>query len=497
MNLNKRLVISNALVVIIPIVVTIMATFIIYFISSITYNNKVNYNNFKELLLIRTELFGVSNSIPKQEPENIEKPEFQRYLLQRLSNINGEIIIVKNRNLIFSSKEISKIDLEKCFEITKSQNIHATGVNKALKLGGISYIIESSTLKFQDGSTGEIMLLAPIGKELFVIESLLIVILIVFILSFAGTNAYVSYRFSRRILRPVSNLKKAAAEITNGNLNYEIIEDGDAEIKELCRDFETMRIQLKDSIKMKMKYDDNRKMLVSSISHDLKTPITSIKGYVEGILDGVANNPEKIDRYLRTIYSKAEIVDSMIDDLLLYSKLDLNQLPFNFEKTNILEYFKDCVYESVHELNRYNIEISLENHLTSSKYVMLDRERMKRVIMNIIDNSRKYINKENGQITILLRESNQSIITELKDNGAGINKDDLNKIFDRFYRADSARTSIKGTGLGLAIARQIVEGHNGRIWAVSEENKGTSIIISLAKLDDKGMGNYYEKDFNS
>ncbi|WML34780.1 HAMP domain-containing sensor histidine kinase [Clostridium sp. OS1-26] len=243
-----------------------------------------------------------------------------------------------------------------------------------------------------------------------------------------------------------------------------------------------MRIQLKDSIRMKMKYDDNRKMLVSSISHDLKTPITSIKGYVEGILDGVANTPEKTEKYLKTIYSKAEQIDIMIDDLLLYSKLDLNQMPFNYEKTDIAKYFDYCIEESAPDLQKSDIKIYLKNDLKQSTHFIIDRERMRRVILNIIDNSRKYMNKENGQIAIMLRETNSSIIIEIKDNGSGINKNDINKIFDRFYRADLARSGTKGSGLGLAIAKQIVEGHKGKIWAVSCENYGTSIIISLAKI---------------
>jgi signal transduction histidine kinase len=105
-----------------------------------------------------------------------------------------------------------------------------------------------------------------------------------------------------------------------------------------------------------------------------------------------------------------------------------------------------------------------------------------RVILNIIDNSRKYMNKKSGRISIILRETKTSIIIEIKDNGSGIGKDDINKIFNRFYRADSARSNARGSGLGLAIAKQIVEGHNGNIWANSNINEGTSIIISLAKL---------------
>ena len=180
-----------------------------------------------------------------------------------------------------------------------------------------------------------------------------------------------SYLLSKRIIKPLSLLKTAVGDISKGDLSVEIIEVGDQEIKDLCADFEKMRIQLKDSIRMKKKYDDNRTMLVSSISHDLKTPITSIKGYVKGILDGVANTPEKVERYLKTIYSKAEQMDVMIDDLLLYSKLDLSQLPFNFEKTDIIDYFNYCIHESTLELEKSNIKICLKNDLKDQNTLKL------------------------------------------------------------------------------------------------------------------------------
>ena len=336
-----------------------------------------------------------------------------------------------------------------------------------------------------------------IGYDSNLFKIFIITIISTFIFSFIIANIIISYLFSKRILTPIARLKKATSEISHGDLNFEIVEDGDSEIKDLCSDFEKMRIQLKNSIYMKMKYDDNRKMLVSSISHDLKTPITSIKGYVEGILDGVANTPEKLQHYLRTIYSKSQQIDKMIDDLLLYSKLDLNQIPFNFEKTDIASYFTDCTQECSFELNKSNINISLKNNLNQSRYVMIDRERFMRVILNIIDNSKKYMgDAKNRSILIDLRENNASIIIEIRDMGCGIDKNHIDKIFDRFYRTDSARTETKGSGLGLAIAKQIVEGHKGKIWAVSEEGSGTSIIISLPKLHERQII-YDEKDFNN
>jgi signal transduction histidine kinase len=477
MNLKRRLIISNSLTIIIPFIITTLVGLILFLLSSKFFDKKLNYNNFMEFTKIKSELFQTVNTMTKDNPERILENEFQNFLVQKLAPLNGQVIIIKNSNPIFHSIEMTKIDIEKCIEISKSHSL-----NDSINFNNTSYIVEASDLKFKDGSLGSVILLAPIGRYGTIVEKFVLIIIIIFIASFIIVNLVMSYNFSKSILKPVALLKKAATEISTGNLDYEIIDDGDEEIKELCNDFEIMRIQLKDSIKMRMKYDDNRTTLVSSISHDLKTPITSIKGYVEGILDGVANSPEKLESYLKTIYSKAEQMDAMIDDLLLYSKLDLNQLPFNFEKTNIIEYFQFCIYESEPELLKANINITLKNDLIHCKYVMLDRERMRRVIMNIIDNSRKYMDKEFGKININLRETNSSIIIEIKDNGSGICTSDLNKIFDRFYRADSARTGTKGSGLGLAIAKQIVEGHKGKVWAIGHENGGTSMLISLAKI---------------
>lgn len=477
MNIKKRLILFNTITGLIPILFTLIFTIIFLFIYSNLFHKDISFDNFKKLVSVKAEIFDTSNSILKQNPEAIEDSSFQQYLKKKLWDMNGEIVATKNNTIVISSKNISRIDIEKCINEANSNSIE-----KSIEINNITYAIEVIPLDFKDGDKGNVILLAPVGKEDNFIFKILMASIIVFIFSFIISNLIMSYIFSNRLLKPIDHLKNAASEISNGNLNCEIVEAGDSEIKELCVAFEKMRIQLKDSVRMKIKYDDNRKILISSISHDLKTPITSIKGYVEGILDGVANTPEKIDRYLKTIYSKAELVDIMIEDLLLYSKLDLHQIPFNFERADIIEYFNDCIYECAPELEKHGISISLINELTSSRFIMLDKERMRRVITNIIDNSRKYMNKPSGDIQIFIRDTTSSIIIELRDNGSGIDKNDVNKIFDRFYRADAARTDTKGSGLGLAIAKQIVEGHNGKIWAISHETEGTSILISLAKI---------------
>ena len=476
MDIKRRLIIYNTLTIIIPLVITAIIGFIFIFVSSEFLGSNINYTNFKKAAFINSELLTVVRDVSKSDNKSIENEDFKNYLQSKLSITEGNIIIIKNDNVLYSSENMNNIDVENSLEQARNRSKIPLFINNTY------YSLSSFPLEFKDNSSGRIVFLTPIGKESNISKKFILTIVIVFFTSYIIVSIIISYIFSRKILLPISLLKKATAQIKNGKLDSEIVASGDEEIRELCSDFEEMRIKLKDSIYMKEKYDEDRKMLVSSISHDLKTPLTSIEGYVRGILDGVANSPEKLEHYLKTINIKTKQIDAMINDLLLYSKLDLGQIPFNFEKTDIDEYFSYCAEESYAILKQFDIDIRVENNLKTSKYFMIDRERFRRVILNIIDNSRKYMDKDNGKITIIIRENNLSIIIEIRDNGSGIEQEDTNKIFNRFYRSDSARSNAKGSGLGLAIAKQIVEGHKGKIWANSHGSNGTSILISLGKM---------------
>ncbi|MDR3586445.1 MAG: HAMP domain-containing sensor histidine kinase [Desulfosporosinus sp.] len=474
MNLKKRLILANASTVVIPIVITVLIALASFFVFGKLLGHDISFENYQRLTQIKFELLNAEASVLQRTPEVVEEESFQKQLQEQLAGINGELVMIKDEKVIFSSRNFSKIDVAKSLEAGNMK-----GRSEPVVIGDVSYTIQLIDLKFKDGSQGSVLLLAPVDRSSKYLTSFFVLIGVSFVLTFMLSNIVVSYQLSRSILKPLHNLQGSAAEISRGNLDHPIAEEGDQEIKALCRDLELMRIKLKDSVYTQLKYEDNRKMLVSSISHDLKTPVTSIKGYVEGILDGIANTPDKTERYLKTIALKAHQVDQMIDDLLLYAKLDLNQIPFDFERTDIEEYLKLCLLESEPELENSHIKISFHNELRDKQHVLLDRERMKRVIMNILDNSRKYISKDQGEIQILLRDTSASLIIELSDNGSGISEGDLPYIFDRFYRSDVARS--KGSGLGLAIAKQIIEGHNGRVWAISHGEVGTSIMISLSK----------------
>ena len=159
----------------------------------------------------------------------------------------------------------------------------------------------------------------------------------------------------RSIATPLVKLKKATQNIKEGNLDFVLEVDGDDEFSELCRDFEEMRKRLKESAEEKVLMDKENKELISNISHDLKTPITAVKGYVEGIMDGVADTPEKIDRYVKTIYNKTNEMDHLINELTFYSKIDTNRIPYTFSKLNVEDYFSDCAEEVGLELETRGI----------------------------------------------------------------------------------------------------------------------------------------------
>ena len=292
----------------------------------------------------------------------------------------------------------------------------------------------------------------------------------------------------RSIATPLVKLKKATQNIKEGNLDFVLEVEGDDEFSELCRDFEEMRKRLKESAEEKVLLDKKNKELISNISHDLKTPITAVKGYVEGIMDGVADTPEKMDRYVKTIYNKTNEMDHLINELTFYSKIDTNRIPYTFSKLNVEDYFSDCAEEVGLELETRGIELVYANYVESGVQVIADGEQIRRVIHNIISNAIKYMDKPKGIIQIRVKDVGDFIQVEIEDNGKGIAAKDLPSIFDRFYRTDVSRNSSKGgSGIGLSIVKKILEDHGGKVWATSRLGIGTIMYFVLRKYQEVPM----------
>ena len=292
----------------------------------------------------------------------------------------------------------------------------------------------------------------------------------------------------RSIAVPLVKLKKATQNIKEGNLDFVLDVEGKDEFSELCQDFEEMRRRLKESTEEKSLIEKENRELISNISHDLKTPITAVKGYVEGIMDGVADTPEKMDRYVRTIYNKTNEMDHLINELTFYSKIDTNRIPYTFNKLNVEDYFEDCSEEVGLELETRGIELVYANYVEKDVMVIADGEQIRRVIHNIISNAIKYMDKPKGIIQIRIKDVGDFIQIEIEDNGKGIGPKDLPYIFDRFYRTDVSRNSSKGgSGIGLSIVKKILEDHGGKVWTTSRLGIGTIMYFVLRKYQEVPM----------
>ena len=303
------------------------------------------------------------------------------------------------------------------------------------------------------------------------------------ILIFTGVS--VGLWIYRSVAAPLVKLRKATQNIKEGNLDFVLDVEGTDEFSELCRDFEEMRRRLKESAEEKIAMDKENKELISNISHDLKTPITAVKGYVEGIMDGVADTPEKMDRYIRTIYVKANDMDRLINELTFYSKIDTNRIPYHFNQLNVTEYFDDCADDVGLDLRERQIAFTYINTIDPETMIIADAEQLTRVINNIIGNSAKYMDKPKKKVELRVKDAGDFIQVEIEDNGKGIPTRELVSVFDRFYRTDTSRNSAQGgSGIGLSIVKKIIEDHGGRIWANSKLGEGTTMSFVIRKYQE-------------
>ena len=286
----------------------------------------------------------------------------------------------------------------------------------------------------------------------------------------------------KRILVPLDKMRIATKKIADGNFDYELDEKDFVEIPFLYNDFEKMRIKLKENEEEKVLSENASRELVSNISHDLKTPLTAIRGYVEGILDGVASSPQKVRDYLTTIYNKTNDMTKLIDELLYYSRVSGNEFSYNFEKTNVKEFFDDYVKDLYLELDTIKINFSYSANVDVDTMIDIDREQIKRALNNIVANAVKYMDKEDPEIHFRVKETMDAINIRISDNGRGIDEKDLPHIFERFYRSDASRnTKLGGSGIGLSIVKKVIENHEGSVVAISKSGVGTDIDIVLKK----------------
>ena len=493
MKLKNRLVVAFLTITVIPIVlsVTMVCVFARFQIGAIekTYGisgtTVESLSNTTEVLTKLTEKpYHELEKLARTQPQKMEDATFLEKYNENLKEKKTYLLVRKEDTIVFigADSDVAEHVIRQLPEYGESDSTSENG----MYLGGeVQSLVKQVDFLYPGGEKGSAFIVTDVSSvipevEQFIVDMLVGIVGVLFI-----TGALLILWIYRGVMRPLAKMREATKNIKEGNLDFELHPEADDELGRLCEDLEDMRKRLKNNAEEKLVFDKENKELISNISHDLKTPVTAIKGYAEGIMDGVADTPEKMDRYIRTIYNKANEMDTLINELTFYSKIDTNRIPYNFSILSVNEYFNDCAEDLSLELEAKNVEFGYFNYVDTEVRVIADAEQIKRVVHNIVNNSVKYMDKAKAKINLRVKDVGDFIQVELEDNGKGIAAKDLPNIFDRFYRTDASRNSSKGgSGIGLSIVKKIIEEHGGKIWATSRENTGTTMYFVLRKYQE-------------
>ena len=286
--------------------------------------------------------------------------------------------------------------------------------------------------------------------------------------------------FLRGLLRPINQLTKAAKEIERGNLDFSITYDKKDEFLQVFTQFDRMRIKLKDSLWQQIRDEESRVEMISNIAHDLRTPITSIQGYTQGLIDDIANTEEKRQKYLETIIVKSQELNRMSDSLSMFAHVGKHEVNIETSKINAKSFINDEIEEMLMSLQ--TVEITHQVDIDEKTQFEIDIMQVKRIFSNIMQNSMKYKGDNPARIHIHAYENDRFVLFRFADQGQGVKDSELKLIFNRFYRSDIARQDTSnGSGLGLSIAKQIILLHKGYIWARPNTPHGLQIYVSFPK----------------
>ena len=480
MTIKKRLAVSNLLMLLIPAMLILLIVGATAGILMLYYHGEIGeLGENQESVALARELVGHYLQEQTEDPN----PEELSELMDIMDGIEFHIQLVQNGVIVESN--LSQEDYD---AIQWASGIFPdTGEPLILAAGKIALVRDSAvidgshaTLIAVNSSVEETGSLGLLLRQVF--QRYFILALGVFLLVISLSNALLSSRVARSVLAPLSRLGEGARRIRDGELNFSLDYDGDDEFGEVFRDFDAMRARLEESVQKQLRYEEERREFIAEMSHDLRTPLTAIRGYVEGLRDGVAAEPEKQARYLEIIHRKVCSMDALVDRLFLLSKLETGHFPFRFEQVELAPFLNQYVRSARDEFGAKGQSLSFENRASSPLCSLLDPEQMRCVLGNLLENSVKYRIGPAGSSRITLWEEQGKAVITVSDDGPGVAQSDISRLFESFYRGDKARSNPgDGSGLGLAIARRIIEAHHGKISA--ENRNGLTVRIELQQED--------------
>ena len=383
-------------------------------------------------------------------------------------NYNYDLLVTRDGRVVYGDHQEEGEELLRNFPLEE----HQSGKTE------VYYLQRMTILGKYDETTGSYLLaingkeedwwLTPLRQTASTIFYMAVTVIYLGTLLLILQAGHFARRLVRKITEPLEELERGARRIREGNLSEPVVYQGDEEFEQLCQTFNDMQQSVLDAQVQKKKDEQARTDMITGISHDLRTPLTSIQGYVKGVLDGVADTEEKRRAYLSTAYESTKEMNALLQKLFDFSRIESGQLPFHMIRGNLTELIAAWVAEKENLPEQEHARFSFAREGTLFAEIYMDVDQIRRILENLLENSRKYAGTDPVEVEIHVRTRKTRVILEWKDNGAGVPEEKLGRIFERFYRCDESR-STKGSGVGLYVVDWIVRQHGGRTEAENRD----------------------------
>lgn len=495
MTIRKKIHLSNILMVVLPIAATALFIAICletslgdyWYAMETMYKDEHGIQSAQSLIYTyQQELWESNWGQGKEAPPSgeIQRNEKMNHLEEKLSDMGYHFMIVKNGNKIFAN-------------VTEEDMIVAEGIAGQVLWSATMLIVSEkniSVLKrtFFHGEKYCSIVAIHAGEENQEVVSYLQDYIFRYVWWFLGffvvatvaINGVLSWWITKSVLLPLRRLKLGVRQIREGNLDGAMDYGKKDEFGEVCQDFDEMRAYLKESVEQRLEDEERKRALIIGISHDLRTPLASIRGYLDGLMEGIANTPEKQERYFRAIWIRTQDLSRLVESLSEYNRLDSRSFHYELQPDDLKQFLEEYLEAYHDEATQNHIEYVLECDSNGAYGVLTNRNELKRVFDNLFINTIRYREKESSRVRISVREiKNQGMVEcVFTDDGPGVPEESLGRIFDSFYRVDGARSNAgEGSGIGLAIVKEILNGHRGSVQAAN--HNGLSIVIRLPMME--------------
>ena len=486
MTIKNKVRLSNVLMVLIPIIFTmgVITVFLNTSLSSYWHTLEAMYNDENGIQFAQSMLYnyqqelwnfnGVMCGVPDENGQICQSEEMTS-LGNALSELGYRFMITKDGEQIYSNlteedirvgREVAGDALDTAKTLT-ARRYDVSVIKNTFWHGEKVFCITAIHPEKTDGGAVNYM-------KNYIMKYVCIIIAF-FVLLTVFINGILSWWISKSILKPLKQLSLGTKEIREGNLDTPMQYHKKDEFGEVCRDFDMMRAYLKESVQQRLEDEKRSRNLITGISHDLRTPLTSISGYVDGILDGIADTPEMQQRYLQAIKTRTGTMVNLVESLSEYSRFD-RRFRYHMNPVDFKTYVEQYLEMTQTDAEQQKIEVELVCEKRECP-VLLDGKEFKRVFDNLFTNTVKYRTRAKSRVRISLKRTIDDHYVELvfQDDGPGVPEESLGRIFDSFYRVDDSRSRTEeGSGIGVAVVREIVLGHGGIVRA---ENRGGLALI--------------------